>query len=609
MKNNQCKKTSIGGQAVIEGVMMRGKTSMATAVRAENGQILVETSRISQTANKNKFLKLPIVRGVVAFFSSLILGTKTLTRSASVFGEEETSKFDKFVEKKTGVNASDFAVFIAVALGLVLSIFLFFFLPQFVADLLPFKSNTSIGYFLVEGLIRIIIFVAYILLTSLLKDVRRTFMYHGAEHKTISCYESGKELTVENVKKCTRVHDRCGTTFTFLVMIISVLVFSLVNVFLVDLGVTFTGVLGKFLRFLVKLSLLPLVSGISYEILKLLAKTQSKVVLIFKAPGLLLQRITTREPSDDMIEVAITAFNKVLEMDENLDIAPVKFNVFGTVPTLLEKVKTILKDAKVEDLVDAEWIVCRAVNVKRSQLLDKSKLVTVSESQMAIEYANKRALGLPLAYVFKDADFYGFKIFVDENVLIPRPETEELCSLIVKENDSQNSVLDMCTGSGAIAIALNKLKGYNVTAVDVSENALKLASKSSIENGASVIFIKSNMFENVTESYNIIVSNPPYIKTADLALLQKEVLKEPTLALDGGEDGLEFYRILCDNAYKHLYDGGALYMECGIGQAQDIKELFDNSKNYLDAQIYNDINGVERIVKVIKKWIVNLKRY
>ncbi len=601
MKNNQCKKTSIGGQAVIEGVMMRGKTSMATAVRAESGEILVETNRIGGKAQKSKFLKFPIVRGVVAFFDSLVLGTKTLMRSASVFGEEETSKFDKYVEKKTGVNAVDFAVFISVALGLVLSLFLFFFLPQFIADLLPFKSNTSLLYFLVEGLIRITIFICYILLTSLIKDVRRTFMYHGAEHKTISCYESGKELTVENVKKCTRVHDRCGTTFTFLVMIVSILVFSIVNVLLQNLGVTFTGFIGKVLRFLLKLSLLPFVSGVSYEILKLLAKTQSKFVLIFKAPGLLLQRITTREPDDSMIEVAITAFSKVLEMDENLDIKPTKFNVFGSAQTLHGKVLSILKDAKIEDLADADWIVCRVLDIKRSSISDKSKLVTVAQSKIAIEYALKRAQGIPLAYIFKDADFYGFKINVDENVLIPRPETEELCALIVKENDGAKTVLDMCTGSGAIAIALNKLKGFNVTAVDVSEKALNLAKKSAEENGANVTFVHSNMFENVSDRYDVIVSNPPYIKTEDLTSLQKEVKKEPILALDGGVDGLDFYKILCENAYKFLLENGALYMECGIGQASEIVEIFKKSQNYLDAQVFKDINGVERIIKVVKK--------
>ena len=302
-----------------------------------------------------------------------------------------------------------------------------------------------------------------------------------------------------------------------------------------------------------------------------------------------------------MIEVAITAFNKVLEMDENLDIEPVKFNVFGSAQTLHGKVLSILKDAKVEDLADADWIVCRVLDIKRSSVSDKTILVTETQSKTAIEYALKRAQGIPLAYIFKDSDFYGFKINVNENVLIPRPETEELCALIVKENDSKKTVLDMCTGSGAIAIALNKLKGFNVTAVDVSEKALNLAKKSAEENGANVTFIHSNMFENVSDIYDVIVSNPPYIKTEDLKSLQKEVKKEPILALDGGESGLDFYKILCENAHKFLLDNGALYMECGIGQASEIVEIFKKSQNYLDAQVFKDINGVERIIKVVKK--------
>ena len=163
-------------------------------------------------------------------------------------------------------------------------------------------------------------------------------MYHGAEHKTISCYENGLDLTVENVRKCTRLHDRCGTTFMFLVMAISILVFALVNSLFIELGVSFDGFLGKAFRFLIKILTLPIISGLSYEVLKLLAKTKSKFFIVFKAPGLLLQKITTREPDDKMIEVAITSFTKVLEMDEDQTVKEVSFNVFGTSKTLLNKV-------------------------------------------------------------------------------------------------------------------------------------------------------------------------------------------------------------------------------------------------------------------------------
>ena len=249
MKKEKQTKTSIGGQAVIEGVMMRGKTAMATAVRDERGEILLETKRITPASKKCGFLKLPIIRGFIAFFDSLVGGTKVLMRSATVFGEDESSSFDKWLSKKTGVNATDIAIYLGVALGLMLSLFLFFFLPQMIADLFTFINPNSIWYYLIEGLIRILIFVGYILLTSLLKDVKRTYMYHGAEHKTISCYEKGLDLTVENVKTCTRVHDRCGTTFMFIVMFVSILVFATINGVLNHFGVEFAGGLGKVYRF------------------------------------------------------------------------------------------------------------------------------------------------------------------------------------------------------------------------------------------------------------------------------------------------------------------------------------------------------------------------
>ncbi len=601
-KNTQKNCTSIGGQAVIEGVMMRGKTAMVTAVRDERGEILIEAKRLKSPDKKSGFLKLPIIRGVVAFFSSLVTGTKTLTRSASVYGEEETSNFDNWLSKKTGINAMDIAIFLGVALGLVLSLFLFFFLPQWVADLFTFIDKTSIFYFLIEGLIRILIFISYILLTTLLSDIRRTYMYHGAEHKTISCYESGLELTVENVKKCSRVHDRCGTTFTFLVMVISILVFAVINAILIEIGVdiNFLG-LGKLWRFLIKLLALPIVAGVSYEILKLLAKTKSKWVIIFKAPGLLLQRITTREPDDKMIEVAITAFTKVLEMDRDETIPECEFGVFGSASTLLEKVKRILEKANVLETSDAEWIVSLVLGVKRSELND-SKVIAVSKEQSnkAIEIANKRASGTPLWYIFGETEFYGYKIKVNESVLIPRPETEELCFNALKDINETFNVLDMCTGSGAIAITIKKESNATVTAVDVSENALETAKENAKINGAEINFVLSNMFENVAGEFDVILSNPPYIKSGDIPSLQKEVTKEPILALDGGEDGLNFYKILAENSYKFLKNNGKIYMEIGINQDEQVIEIFKVTNLYKDITVLNDMNNVKRIVKVVK---------
>ncbi|MBO7215153.1 MAG: peptide chain release factor N(5)-glutamine methyltransferase, partial [Clostridia bacterium] len=527
-------------------------------------------------------------------------GTKSLMRSASVFGEEETSKFDDWLSKKLHINAMDLATFIGVALGLFLSLFLFFFVPQFVADLFSSINNNVFLYCIIEGAIRIVIFVSYILLTSLLKDIRRTYMYHGAEHKTISCFESGKELTVENVRTCTRVHDRCGTTFMFLVMVISILMFALVNAVLVHYGIEFDGAIGKIFRFGVKILTLPVISGVSYEVLKLLSKSQSKALIVFKAPGLLLQRITTREPSDDMIEVAITSFNEVLLLDANPDMPTKKFNVFGTVSSLLAKVEKTLQKGGVLDTADAEWVVSRVTGVSRSALKNSKASVTKEQNDKALSYATIRANKIPLAYVFGDADFYGFTFKVNKSVLIPRPETEELCMHALKEISDNSSVLDMCTGSGAISCVINLKSKAKVTAVDISLDALSVAKQNAESLGASVEFINCDLFDGVSGKFDFILSNPPYITKSDMAVLDDEVKCEPSLALDGGEDGLDFYRRIANDGYKYLNANGIIYLECGINQARDIKALFEN-ENYSDVQIITDINGIERIIRVVSK--------
>ena len=600
IKENKKCTTSIGGQAVIEGVMMRGKTALATAVRDDSGKIIVESSRLTPPEKQNKFLKLPLIRGVVSLFSSLITGTKILMRSASVFGDDETSDFDNIIKNgKKKSSSFDFAIYLSVFVGLALSLFLFFFLPQKIADLLTFIKKDSVWYFLLEGLVRIIIFISYVLLTSLLKDIRRTYMYHGAEHKTISAYENGYELTVENVKKCSRVHDRCGTTFMFIVMTISILVFALVNSLLISINVTFEGVLGNAFRFAIKLACLPIVAGVSYEILKALSKTQSKWVYILKLPGLLLQRLTTREPDDEMIEVAIKAFNTVLEMDNDQSIKTTKFEVSGSVATLTEKVKKAFSKKGI-DSSDAEWLVAITLNLNRSEVYNKKITVTPKQVEDVAMLSVKRLSGTPLSYVLGNANFYGYDFIVNENVLIPRPETEELVALALKNINSNTTVLDMCTGSGAIAITINKQSNATVTAVDISKTALEIAKTNAKNNDANVNFIQSDMFNNVSGKFDVIISNPPYVKSGDIENLQREVKFEPVIALDGGQDGLDFYRIIANDGAKFLNDGGLLFVEYGINESEQIKDILNGSNNFKNVEVIKDINGLDRIIKAEK---------
>lgn len=604
-KEKKDSRTYIGGQAVLEGVMMRGKTAYATAVRDPEGNIQVESRRLNLSRGMRIVSKIPLVRGVVSFVSSLVTGSKILMRSAEVYGDEgEPSRFEKWCESKLHINVMAAVSFIATLLGVVLAVGLFIVLPILLADLLV-SSGTwlvkySVGYNLIQGCIRLIIFILYIVAITAMKDIRRVFMYHGAEHKTITCFEKGMELTPENAKTCSRIHDRCGTTFLFLVMAVSIVVFSVVN-WVCDEYLNFFrfgNVVNFLIQFGIKILFLPLVAGISYEVLKLLAKTQSKILLPIKAPGFALQKLTTREPSEDMLEVAIAAFKKVYEMDADEKIGETDFTVSKTVKKYTEELKVLFAENGIDES-DAEWLVSVKTGIARSELAASDKILVPSRVRGLDKIAGERLTGRPLWYILGDTEFYGYKIKVDERVLIPRPETELMTEQVLRTAEQGDKVLDLCTGSGCIAIALAKKgaeKELTVTASDISADALALAQENAKRNGADIKFIESDLLEGVRGKFNIIVCNPPYIKSGDIAGLQKEVQFEPKGALDGGEDGLDFYRRLAKEAPRHLVKGGTLFMECGIGQAQEIVKLF---KKFDYTMVSRDYNDVERFVRAV----------
>ena len=452
-----------------------------------------------------------------------------------------------------------------------------------------------------EGGIRLVVFVLYIVIISLIPSMKRVFSYHGAEHKTIACFESGKELTVENIKSCSRVHDRCGTTFLFIVMIVSILVFSLVNVLVAQYLYTDNGTLNGFIRLGLKILMLPVVAGIAYEILRLLSKTKNKFFLIFKFPGLLLQRLTTREPDEGMIECAVTAFEMVLKMDADDKIPERVFIAPGKMSDLLKNTKKRFARFDIE-ADEAEWIFALKLDIPKSAVATEERVLRLAEVGEIVKIVDERLTGRPLWYIIGDTDFCGYKIEVDERVLIPRPETEELVMLAVGSAEEGHSILDMCTGSGAIAIAVYKeLEKSNrpvtMTAVDISEGALELAKRNAEQNGADIKFVQSDMFRKLRGRYDIIISNPPYIPTKDLEGLQREVRDyEPHLALDGGEDGLDFYREIAKELPKYLNRDGMLIMEVGAGEANEIVKLF---KNCSYSMIFKDFNGIDRYVKVV----------
>ncbi len=295
--------SGIGGQAVLEGIMMKNKDLYSVSVRKPDGEIDVETEEYHGVLHGSPLKKIPFVRGIFMFLDSLILGMRTLTYSASFYEDEEAkvTTTDKVMNKLFGEKAEKVLMGITVAISLVLAVAIFMLLPYFISSFfMTYIRNTSL-LALLEGLLRIIIFVAYVFAISAMKDIRRVYMYHGAEHKCINCIEHGHELTVENVKKASRLHKRCGTSFLLFVMLVSVVLFIFIQV------------QSPILRVVLRIVLIPVIAGISYEIIRLAGSTNNIIVRILSAPGMWLQRLTTKEPDESMIEVAIKSVEAVFD--------------------------------------------------------------------------------------------------------------------------------------------------------------------------------------------------------------------------------------------------------------------------------------------------------
>ncbi len=314
--SKQCKITSIGGSALIEGIMMRGPKRTTIAVRTGENEIHTEDLKVTTLASKGKFFRLPIIRGITGIVDSMRLSYKALSISADKalesgeIEEEEPSKFEKWLTEKLGDNLMKVIMIFASVLGVLLAVGLFFFLPSLLYDLLalifPSIKEVVLAKSIFEGILKIALFLGYVVLCSRMEEMRRVFMYHGAEHKTIFCYEAGEELNVENIRKQKRFHPRCGTSF----LVIALLTGIILGLFIpaAPFGISI-------LRPVFKLLLLPIMIGLSYEIIKLCGKYDNKFTRFIATPGLWAQRITTQEPDDKMIEVAIKAMTAVIPDD------------------------------------------------------------------------------------------------------------------------------------------------------------------------------------------------------------------------------------------------------------------------------------------------------
>lgn len=631
--------TSIGGQAIMEGVMMQGPDRVAIAMRLPSGELYLKTK---EKPKQSRWMKIPLLRGIFSFVASLILGMGTLMESADILEayapedySEEPGKFETWLNERFGKKAAwDFLMTMSVVLAFAITIVFFVILPTWVVNFLGKWISSTVLLNLIEGILRIVMFVAYVVAIRRMEEIKNLFRYHGAEHKSIHCYENGLELTPENADKYYTLHPRCGTSFLVFVLLVSLLLFS------------FLGWPNLLWRIASRILLIPVIAGISYELLKWAGRSDGKLVRILSYPGLMLQKLTTAEPTKAQLEVALLALKAVLVdadtpyIEGFVDANGKLVNQFDetlfidmeaeepTVPNFeYEPPKIDVPDA-ISNRKAIEWgqeKLADCPNGRNEALtiftyvtgLTRSRMITQADAPMAAglfsEYKrkiNERKSGRPLQYIVGTQDFMGLQFRVNPDVLIPRMDTEVLVERIISiagnkiDKGSWNNaqLLDLCTGSGCIGISLaHRFPNVTVTLTDVSEKALATASENARINGVFTRceFLLGNMFRAVQSGrkFSIITSNPPYIESNVIETLDTEVKDyEPRMALDGGKDGLDYYRVIAVDADRYLEDGGLLALEIGCDQAASVKALLQNTGRYQKIVTFDDYAGLNRVV-------------
>ena len=589
------KRKDVGGQAVIEGVMMRGSKGMAIAVRKDDGDIEVKVEKIVPITKRYTFLNIPFIRGFFILIDSLKIGMNSLNYSASFIEEDKDDvsesgidklldKFENFLRKKYGEKAEDIIMTMTMGISFLLAIALFIGVPTGIATVFKQLGISAVMLNLIEAFIRIGILILYIWGIAKLDDMYRVFQYHGAEHKTIFCYEAEEELTVENVKKFSRFHPRCGTNFLFLIMFVSVFIFS------------FTGWGGFFQRILLRILLIPIVSGITYEIIKWLGKSDGTLAKIISYPGLKLQDLTTREPDAKQIEVAIASLKAAEGIEDKKK----------TIGELLNEGTKILSSANIDTArLDSQLLLGNVLEKDKLYLITNStEEVSNSNKEKYFKLIKKRENKMPIRYILGECDFMGLDFYVEEGVLIPRSDTEVLVEEVLKliPVDKELEICDLCSGSGAIGISLAHYRpNIKVDEIDLYPIPEKVTKKNIIRNNLDdrVKFIKSDLLQEVikeNKKYSLIVSNPPYIKEEEIDSLMKDVKDyEPKTALSGGDDGLVFYREIIKQSKSVLLDNGMLCFEIGYDQGESVPNLLKEN-GFEDIKVVKDLAGLDRVV-------------
>ncbi len=711
--------TAIGGQAVMEGVMMQGPDRVALAMRLPSGELYLKTKLKKK---QSKAAKIPFVRGIVSFVSALVGGMGTLMESADILETyapeqyaEEPGKLEEWINKKFGEKAAwNFLMTTALLFAVVVSIVFFVILPTWVVNFLGKWVQNAFVLNLIEGILRIAMFVAYVVAIRRMNDIKTLFQYHGAEHKSIHCFENDRVLCPENAEEFYTLHPRCGTSFLVFVLLISLLLFS------------FLGWPNLLWRIVSRILLIPVIAAISFELLRWAGRSNGRIVRILSWPGLQLQRLTTAEPNRDQLEVALLSLKAVLvdpvvpeiegfvdkdgnpvrsraemkEVEREMEAwaADVEAHTEANKKAAAEAIddltrieeRSVFEDPAngasddeifsaidfldgldsdgytivapeetdgrtlVRAIADREAMQAKARTLARRYTKDiktyenalgwgKAALSMLpngkNEARMIMSYATglgttelitrskelmreddfeefqkriyARIEGVPLQYILGMQEFMGLPFRVNESVLIPRLDTEVLVENVIETINRMNlirpEVLDLCTGSGAIGISIAaKIPDAVVTMTDVSEKALQTAMSNAGLNGVNrrCVFLLGDMFDAIPEDkrYDVIVCNPPYIPSDVIDTLDIEVKEhEPLMALNGGKDGLDYYRIIADKASLHLKTGGVLALEIGAEQAADVKKLLNKANTFEGIRVIRDLAHLNRVIIATRK--------
>ena len=561
----------VGGMALIDGVMMKSQEKIASAIR--NPKTLdIEVIETKLNDSKYKvFKKIPIIRGVFAFIESMYTGITEITRSAKDMEFED--------EDGNEETLTDNEIMFSLVISVFLAIGLFLLLPNIITNFIfPIKNaENKLYYVITESIIKLTIFIIYIVGISKMEEIKTVFKYHGAEHKAIACIENKNKVDVKTAKKCTRFHPRCGTSFIVLVLIISIIVSYFIN----------TNIF--WLRVIYKLLLLPVIAGISYEAIVFSNKYDNIITKVIKFPGLMLQRITTKEPEEEHLECAIAAMLAALS----------EYNYI----TIKDAIIKYVKEYKIESS-EALRIIAKYLNKDKNKIyinMDKEYLDYKDFINIQNRVKKYKIDNIPLQYILNSQDFYGLDMYIEEGVLVPRSDTEILVEEVINaiEKNNYKTAIDMCCGSGCVGIAVAKNTSLEkVYSVDISEKAEKVT-KINIEKQevTNINFVKSDLFKNLkNKKVDIIMSNPPYIESSEILKLDKIVQNEPHLALDGGNSGLDFYEKIANEARKYLNDNGTLIFEIGYKQGNKVKNILKKYEEYSNIKVIKDLAKNERVV-------------